>query len=194
MISPASWWWPNRPPRVPTAWTAGLLAGLGVVLFGASALLVKAGTISWDARLFRILNQVPPTVVSVLTPLSHLFLPTGIIAVVVLTMTGCRRQVRLLQGEPCPVGERVSVQQKVGSHRGHAKGTGPGCRGANRAAMGRGSAERDEASAAGAAEGPLWAAPAPLARYAQPQCLTASTLLSRSTSRPSTRSRKRASW
>ena len=86
MISPASWWWPNRPPRVPTAWTAGLLAGLGVVLFGASALLVKAGTISWDARLFRILNQVPPTVASVLTPLSHLFLPTGIIAVVVLTV------------------------------------------------------------------------------------------------------------
>ena len=58
----------------------------GVVLFGASALLVKAGTISWDARLFRILNQVPPTVASVLTPLSHLFLPTGIIAVVVLTV------------------------------------------------------------------------------------------------------------
>ena len=86
MISPASWWWPNRPPQVPTAWTARLLAGLGVVLFGASALLVKAGTISWDARLFRILNQVPPTVASVLTPLSHLFLPTGIIAVVVLTV------------------------------------------------------------------------------------------------------------
>ena len=86
MISPASWWWPNRPPRVPTAWTAGLLAGLGVALFGASALLVKAGTISWDARLFRILNQVPPAVASVLTPLSHLFLPTGIIAVVVLTV------------------------------------------------------------------------------------------------------------
>ncbi len=56
------------------------------MLFGASALLVKAGTINWDARLFRILNQVPPTVASVLTPLSHLFLPTGIIAVVVLTV------------------------------------------------------------------------------------------------------------
>src|SRR5258707_9884509 len=78
MISPASWWWPNRPPRVPAAWTAGLLAGLGVVLFGASALLVKGGTTSGDARLFRILNQVPPAVASVLTPLSHLFLPAGI--------------------------------------------------------------------------------------------------------------------
>ena len=66
--------------------TAGLLAGFGVVLFGASALLVKAGTTSWNARLFRILNQVPPAVASVLTPLSHLFLPAGIIAVVVLTV------------------------------------------------------------------------------------------------------------
>ena len=86
MISPASWWWPNRPLRVPTARTAGLLAGLGIVLFGASALLVKAGATSWDAHLFRILNQVPPAVASVLTPLSHLFLPAGIIAVVLLTV------------------------------------------------------------------------------------------------------------
>jgi membrane-associated phospholipid phosphatase len=86
MISPASWWWPNRPTRVPKAWTAGLLAGLGVVLFGTSALLVKAGTTSGDARLFRILNQVPPAVASVLTPLSHLFLPAGIISIVVLTV------------------------------------------------------------------------------------------------------------
>jgi membrane-associated phospholipid phosphatase len=86
MISPASWWWPNRPPRVPAAWAAGLLAGLGVALFGASALLVKAGPTSWDARLFRIFNQVPPTIASVLTPLSHLFLPAGIIVVAVLTV------------------------------------------------------------------------------------------------------------
>ena len=56
------------------------------MLFGISALLVKAGTTSWDARLFRIFNQVPPTIASVLTPLSHLFLPAGIIAVVVLTV------------------------------------------------------------------------------------------------------------
>jgi membrane-associated phospholipid phosphatase len=86
MISPASWWWPNRPPRVLAAWTDGLLAGLGVVLFGTSALLVKAGATSWDARLFRILNQVRPAVAWVLTPLSRLFLPAGIIAVVLLTV------------------------------------------------------------------------------------------------------------
>ena len=56
------------------------------MLFGASALLIKAAATSGDARLFRILNQVPPAVASVLTPLSHLFLPAGIIAIVVLTV------------------------------------------------------------------------------------------------------------
>jgi hypothetical protein len=86
MISPASWWWPNRPPRIPAARAAGLLAGLGVVLFGTSALFVKAGTTSGDARLFRILNQVPPAVASVLTPLSRVLLPAGIIVIVVLTV------------------------------------------------------------------------------------------------------------
>ncbi len=86
MTSPGSWWWPNRPARVPKTWTAGLLAGLGVVLFAASALSVKAGATSWDARLFRILNLVPSAAASVLTPLSHLFGPAGIIAVVLLTV------------------------------------------------------------------------------------------------------------
>ena len=56
------------------------------MLFAASALPVKAGATSWDARLFRILNQVPPAVASVLTPLSRLFGPAGIIAVVLLAV------------------------------------------------------------------------------------------------------------
>jgi membrane-associated phospholipid phosphatase len=86
MILPVSWWWPSRPARVPKAWAVGLLAGLGVVLFGVSALLVKVGATGWDARLFRVLNEVPEAVASVLTPLSHLFLPAGIIIVVVLTI------------------------------------------------------------------------------------------------------------
>ena len=86
MISPRSWWWPNRRARVPTASAARLLASLGAVLFGASALLVKAGTTSWDARLFRILNQVPSPAASALTSLSHLFLPAGIIAAAVLAI------------------------------------------------------------------------------------------------------------
>src|SRR5215469_3082461 len=80
----ASWWWPNRPARVPRAWVAGLLAGLGAALFGASAVLLKAGATGWDLSLFRVLNEVPPAVASVLTPLVHLFLPVGIIIAVVL--------------------------------------------------------------------------------------------------------------
>ena len=56
------------------------------MLFGASALVVKAGATSGDARLFRTLNEVPPAAASVLTPLSHLFLLVGITAVVLLTV------------------------------------------------------------------------------------------------------------
>jgi membrane-associated phospholipid phosphatase len=62
------------------------LASLGAALFGVSAVLLKAGAVSWDVSLFRILNQVPPALASVLTPLSRLFLPASIIAVVVLTV------------------------------------------------------------------------------------------------------------
>jgi len=86
MISPASWWWPSRPLRIPGSRTAGLLAVLGAVVFGGSAVLVRAGATSWDARLFRLINEVPPAAASVLTPVSHLFLPVGIIAVVVVTV------------------------------------------------------------------------------------------------------------
>ena len=81
-----SWWWPRRPARVPRAWTAVLLAGLGAALFGVSALVLKTGAVSWDLSLFRILNQVPAAAASELTPLSHLFLPAGIIAVVTLAV------------------------------------------------------------------------------------------------------------
>ena len=60
------------------------MAGLGAALFGVPALLLKTGMLSWDKSVFRILNQVPAAAASVLTPLSHLFLPAGIIAVVAL--------------------------------------------------------------------------------------------------------------
>jgi len=79
-----SWWWPARPARVPRARAAGLLAGLGAVLFGTSAILLKAGATGWDLSLFRMLNEVPPAVASVLTPLAHLFRPAGIVIAVVL--------------------------------------------------------------------------------------------------------------
>jgi membrane-associated phospholipid phosphatase len=86
MNSLKSLWRLKRPPRVPRARTAGLVAGLGAVLFGTSTILLKAGAVSWDVSLFRILNQVPAALASVLTPLSHLVLPAGILTVVVLTV------------------------------------------------------------------------------------------------------------
>jgi len=55
-----AWWWPKRPARVPRARAAGLLAGLGAVLFAAAAVVLKAGATGWDVSLFRILNEVPP--------------------------------------------------------------------------------------------------------------------------------------
>ena len=81
-----SWWWPKRPVLAVRARTAGLLAGLGAVLFGVSALLLNAGAVSWDISLFRTLNEVPAAVASVLTPWSHLFLPLGILVVAVLAI------------------------------------------------------------------------------------------------------------
>jgi undecaprenyl-diphosphatase len=55
---------------------------VGAALFGFSALVLKTGTLGWDESLFHFLNDVPPAVASVLTPLSHLFLPAGIIIVI----------------------------------------------------------------------------------------------------------------
>jgi undecaprenyl-diphosphatase len=86
MVSLESGWWPRRPARVPRAWTAGLLAGLGAALFGVSAVVFKTGAVGWDQSLFRILNEVPAVAASVLTPLSHLFLPAAIVVVVVLAV------------------------------------------------------------------------------------------------------------
>jgi len=80
----ASWWWPRRPARVPRAWAATLLACVGAALFGVTALVLKAGAPSWDESLFRVLNDVPAALASVLTPLSHLFRPAGIVIVIVL--------------------------------------------------------------------------------------------------------------
>src|SRR5215472_9707513 len=86
MTSLDSWWWPSRPVRVARAWTAGLLAGLGAALFGVSAILLRTGAVGWDLSLFRILNEVPAAAASVLTPLSHVFLPAGIITVILLAV------------------------------------------------------------------------------------------------------------
>jgi undecaprenyl-diphosphatase len=59
---------------------------VGAVLFGISALVLKAGALGWDESLFRILNDVPAALASVLTPLSYLCRPVGIVVVVVVTV------------------------------------------------------------------------------------------------------------
>jgi len=82
----ASWWWPRRPARVPRAWAAALLACVGAALFGVTALVLKAGAPGWDESLFRVLNDVPAALASVLTPLSHLFRPAGIVIVMLLAL------------------------------------------------------------------------------------------------------------
>jgi membrane-associated phospholipid phosphatase len=56
------------------------------VLSGVCAVVLKTGAVGWDLGLFRILNEVPAAAASVLTPLSHLFLPAGITAVIVLAV------------------------------------------------------------------------------------------------------------
>ncbi len=81
-----SWWWPERPVRVPQARTAVLLACLGAALFGAAAAVLAAGPTGWDKRLFHALNHVPSAVAAVLTPLSQLFRPAGIVAVALLAV------------------------------------------------------------------------------------------------------------
>ena len=86
MISPDLWWWPKRPARAPRPRTAWLVTALGAALFGVSALVLKTGTLSWDESLFRVLNEVPAVAASVLTPLSRLFRPAGIVVVVVLAV------------------------------------------------------------------------------------------------------------
>ncbi len=80
----ASWWWPKRSARVPRAWAAGLLAGAGAALAGLSALVLKAGAVGWDESLFRVLNDVPAALASVLTPLSPVPVSGGIVVVTVL--------------------------------------------------------------------------------------------------------------
>jgi membrane-associated phospholipid phosphatase len=66
--------------------TAAVLGAVGVVCFVGPAILVHTGATVWDRRLFLALNDVPSAFAAVLTPVSRLFLPAGIvIAIVVAT-------------------------------------------------------------------------------------------------------------
>ena len=90
MRRPSGWraWGTPHSVRLVGLRPACTLAAVGAVTFGVAAVLVRVARLSVDVRVYRVLNQVPPGVAAVLTPLSKLFLPLGI-AVAVLCGVTC---------------------------------------------------------------------------------------------------------
>jgi undecaprenyl-diphosphatase len=68
----------------PSARADVVLAAIGGVTFAVSALLVRVGATRWDTRLFLAMNDVSSGVATVLTPISRLFLPSGLAVVIVV--------------------------------------------------------------------------------------------------------------
>ncbi len=69
--------------RTPSPGVAAALTGTGVVVVLATWRIWAAGLTAWDTRLFLALNDVPSWLASILTPISKLFLPVGLLVVVV---------------------------------------------------------------------------------------------------------------
>ena len=88
MRRPSGWraWGTPHSVRLVGLRPACTLAAVGAVTFGVAAVLVRVARLR--VRVYRVLNQVPPGVAAVLTPLSKLFLPLGI-AVAVLCGVTC---------------------------------------------------------------------------------------------------------
>ena len=76
---------PNRRTRVPSARTAWIVTGAGAALFLLSAVVLRLDATGWDERLYAFLNGLPRSAADALTPLSRLFLPSGLAIVVVVT-------------------------------------------------------------------------------------------------------------
>lgn len=73
-----------------------MVAGVGAVIFGVAAVLVRVDRTGVDVRVYRALNQVPQGVEAVLTPLSKLFLPLGIAVAVLCGVILCMARTRTL--------------------------------------------------------------------------------------------------
>ena len=73
-----------------------MVLGVGTLVFGVSSVLVRASLTSVDESVYRALNQVPPGVAEVLTPLSKLFLPLGILTAALLGVGFCVIRTRSL--------------------------------------------------------------------------------------------------
>lgn len=94
----AGWraWGTPQKVRLVGSRSACTVAGVGAMIFGASALLVRSDHTGVDVRVYRALNQVPHGVEVVLTPLSKLFLPLGIAVAVLCGVTFCVVRTRTL--------------------------------------------------------------------------------------------------
>ena len=87
MASPGgSWWRPSRPVRRPPSGTPLVLIATGALAFLSAALLVHTGATRLDVRLFRFINDVPSWASAILTPLSKVFLPAGLVVVIALAV------------------------------------------------------------------------------------------------------------
>src|SRR3954447_12610478 len=102
-----SLWTPKHAIRVPPARTAALLVVVGAVCFGGAAVLVHLGTNHLDERLFRALNDVPMALTTVLTPLSKLFLPVGLLIAIGLAVLYL--SLRYRSGAPVLVGASAAA-------------------------------------------------------------------------------------
>lgn len=78
----ASRWELRRSAALPPQRMSLIIALVGAAVFLAAALLCRGGAPAWDEHLFRVINDVPSGVESVLTPLSRLFLPAGLFVVI----------------------------------------------------------------------------------------------------------------
>jgi membrane-associated phospholipid phosphatase len=76
------WWSSRRRARIPRSATALWVAAAGAAIVLAAWVIWRAGLTGWDTALFRFLNEVPAWLDSILTPLSKLFLPAGLVVVI----------------------------------------------------------------------------------------------------------------
>jgi membrane-associated phospholipid phosphatase len=76
---------PRSGALVPPIRTALAIVLIGLVVFATAWLVCSRGTAIWDTRLFQVINDPSHSVAALLTPVSKLFLPAGIVVVVLLT-------------------------------------------------------------------------------------------------------------
>ena len=75
---------PRRGAPLPPVRRAFAIAFIGLAMFATTWFVCSRGTATWDTHLFLAINDPRPTVAIVLTPISRLFWPAGIIVAVAL--------------------------------------------------------------------------------------------------------------